>query len=138
MHDYKTYIILRTFQEKSGPDKNSKFAHDFKTLGDVLIQETVRHDLGKQFPDLAANIRVNVLSTTVISQLFLLVLHSYAICAILDASTFVNIKIFYITCRERKAANSPTPWARPFRSGSVAPRGRPATSWLRSWTVTST
>lgn len=46
-------------QEKSGPDKNSKFSHDFKTLADVLIQETVRHDLGKRYPILAKNILVS-------------------------------------------------------------------------------
>ena len=30
---------------------------DFKTLADVLIQETVRHDLGQQYPQLADNIK---------------------------------------------------------------------------------
>ena len=30
---------------------------DFKTLADVLIQETVRYDLAQQFPALANNIR---------------------------------------------------------------------------------
>lgn len=29
-------------------DEKPKFYHDFKTLADVLIQETVRHDIGKQ------------------------------------------------------------------------------------------
>ena len=56
-HYYRVsnYFLL---QEKSGNEKNSKFSHDFKTLSDVLIQETVRHDLGKQYPNLAENIRV--------------------------------------------------------------------------------
>ncbi|MGH0150099.1 UNVERIFIED_CONTAM: hypothetical protein FKN15_016387 [Acipenser sinensis] len=39
-------------QEKTGADKNKKFIQDFKTLADVIIQEVVRHDVGKQFPDL--------------------------------------------------------------------------------------
>ena len=30
---------------------------DFKTLADVLIQETVRYDLAQQFPALANNIK---------------------------------------------------------------------------------
>ena len=30
----------------TGDDKNKRFVEDFKTLADVLIQETVRHDLG--------------------------------------------------------------------------------------------
>lgn len=34
---------------------NDRFKHDFKTLADVLIQETVRHDLCQRFPALAAN-----------------------------------------------------------------------------------
>ena len=37
-------------QEKTGEDKNEKFVQDFKTLADVLIQETVRHDLSEMFP----------------------------------------------------------------------------------------
>ena len=54
--------IFFSSQEKSGSDKNSKFAHDFKTLSDVLIQETVRHDLGQKFPNLAENIRVIIIN----------------------------------------------------------------------------
>ena len=30
-------------QEKTGEAKNQRFAQDFKTLADVLIQEVVRH-----------------------------------------------------------------------------------------------
>jgi inositol polyphosphate 1-phosphatase len=33
-------------QEKSPETKNPRFVQDFKTLADVLVQETVRHDLG--------------------------------------------------------------------------------------------
>ena len=35
-------------EEKTGASKNQRFLQDFKTLADVLIQETVRHDLGEQ------------------------------------------------------------------------------------------
>ncbi len=45
-------------QEKEGEEKNARFAHDFKTLADVLIQETVRHDLGGKYPALRDNILV--------------------------------------------------------------------------------
>ena len=43
-------------EEKTGEDKNAKFDQDFKTLADVLIQETVRHDVSKSFPALRDNI----------------------------------------------------------------------------------
>jgi inositol polyphosphate 1-phosphatase len=43
-------------EEKTGEDKNAKFDQDFKTLADVLIQETVRHDVGAAFPQLASSI----------------------------------------------------------------------------------
>nr|XP_006643571.2 PREDICTED: inositol polyphosphate 1-phosphatase-like [Lepisosteus oculatus] len=39
-------------QEKTGADKNKKFVQDFKTLADVVIQEMIKHDVGKQFPEL--------------------------------------------------------------------------------------
>ncbi|KAG9353453.1 hypothetical protein JZ751_018049 [Albula glossodonta] len=39
-------------QEKTGDDKNKKFVQDFKTLADVVIQEMVKHDIGKQFPEM--------------------------------------------------------------------------------------
>ena len=35
-------------EEKTGDSKNKRFVQDFKTLADVLVQETIRHDLGKQ------------------------------------------------------------------------------------------
>ena len=43
-------------EEKIGADKNDKFVQDFKTLADVLIQETVRHDLSQTFPVLGKHI----------------------------------------------------------------------------------
>uniref|UniRef100_A0A8C5WQQ9 Uncharacterized protein n=1 Tax=Laticauda laticaudata TaxID=8630 RepID=A0A8C5WQQ9_LATLA len=35
-------------EEKRGADKNKKFLQDFKTLADVLIQEVIKHDVGKE------------------------------------------------------------------------------------------
>ena len=35
-------------EEKTGDAKNINFKHDFKTLADVLIQETVRHTIAKK------------------------------------------------------------------------------------------
>ncbi|XP_074836316.1 inositol polyphosphate 1-phosphatase isoform X2 [Carettochelys insculpta] len=42
--------------EKTGPDRNKKFVQDFKTLADVLIQEVIKHDVGKEFPELCGHI----------------------------------------------------------------------------------
>eukprot|EP01137_Pigoraptor_chileana_P021485 Opistho-2@85282 len=39
-------------QEKKGSDANKRFVQDFKTLADVLIQETVRFDLSQRYPAL--------------------------------------------------------------------------------------
>ncbi|XP_044277856.1 inositol polyphosphate 1-phosphatase [Varanus komodoensis] len=44
-------------EEKRGADKNKKFLQDFKTLADVLIQEVIKHDVGKEFPELQEHIR---------------------------------------------------------------------------------
>uniref|UniRef100_A0A8D0C851 Inositol polyphosphate 1-phosphatase n=1 Tax=Salvator merianae TaxID=96440 RepID=A0A8D0C851_SALMN len=44
-------------EEKRGLDKNKKFLQDFKTLADVLIQEVIKHDVGKKFPELQDHIR---------------------------------------------------------------------------------
>ena len=43
-------------EEKTGSEKNAKFDQDFKTLADVLIQETVKNEVGKVFPQLQDNI----------------------------------------------------------------------------------
>ncbi|XP_063977711.1 inositol polyphosphate 1-phosphatase [Diachasmimorpha longicaudata] len=54
-------------QEKSEEEKNPRFFHDFKTLADVLIQETIRHDIGLEFPELAKRVKgeeTNVFSNT--------------------------------------------------------------------------
>ncbi|XP_076290853.1 inositol polyphosphate 1-phosphatase [Lasioglossum baleicum] len=44
-------------QEKSEEEKNPRFFQDFKTLADVLIQETIKHDIEKEFPELSKEVR---------------------------------------------------------------------------------
>lgn len=44
-------------EEKTGSEKNDRFVNDFKTLADVVIQETIKHDLGKLFPKIRDNIK---------------------------------------------------------------------------------
>ncbi|XP_053327832.1 inositol polyphosphate 1-phosphatase [Spea bombifrons] len=39
-------------EEKKEGEKNKKFLTDFKTLADVLVQEVIKHDIGKKFPGL--------------------------------------------------------------------------------------
>lgn len=34
-------------EEKGSGEANPRFVQDFKTLADVLIQQTVKHDVGK-------------------------------------------------------------------------------------------
>jgi hypothetical protein len=48
------------FQEKIGEDKNKNSSHDFKTLADVLIQESIRYDMGKEFPELKDSIQAKL------------------------------------------------------------------------------
>ncbi|XP_041120096.1 inositol polyphosphate 1-phosphatase-like isoform X4 [Polyodon spathula] len=43
-------------EEKKEGEKNKKFVTDFKTLADVLVQEVIKHDVGKQFPGIENNI----------------------------------------------------------------------------------
>ncbi|XP_021922841.1 inositol polyphosphate 1-phosphatase isoform X3 [Zootermopsis nevadensis] len=50
------HLFRLLVQEKKGPEKNPRFVQDFKTLADVLIQETVKHDVGLQFPAIADHI----------------------------------------------------------------------------------
>lgn len=42
------HLFRLLVQEKSTDEKNHRFVQDFKTLADVLIQETIRHDIGKE------------------------------------------------------------------------------------------
>lgn len=42
-------------EEKKDDKKNKRFP-DFKTLADVLVQESIRHDLNKKYPDIGSHI----------------------------------------------------------------------------------
>jgi len=53
-HEEALFQLL--VEEKTGAEKNAKFEQDFKTLADVLIQEMVRHEVGKTFPELKSSI----------------------------------------------------------------------------------
>ncbi|KAM6231192.1 LOW QUALITY PROTEIN: inositol polyphosphate 1-phosphatase [Spheniscus humboldti] len=48
--------LFQLLGEKTGADRNRRFLQDFKTLADVLIQEVIKHDLGKEFPELQGHI----------------------------------------------------------------------------------
>ena len=52
--------LISFLKEKTGDEKNAAYSQDFKTLADVLIQETVRHDLGKHYPELIEHIHVSL------------------------------------------------------------------------------
>ncbi|GBP16201.1 Inositol polyphosphate 1-phosphatase [Eumeta japonica] len=41
-------LLKLLVQEKTNDEANSRFEHDFKTLADVLIQETIKHDVGAE------------------------------------------------------------------------------------------
>lgn len=41
------HLFPLLIEEKSAEESNPRFVHDFKTLADVLIQETIRHDIWK-------------------------------------------------------------------------------------------
>ncbi|CAI6348780.1 unnamed protein product [Macrosiphum euphorbiae] len=50
-------LLSMLVQEKCGDDANSsRFAHDFKTLADVLVQRVVSKRIGRQFPELEGNV----------------------------------------------------------------------------------
>lgn len=53
----KQELFSLLIQEKGTKDANPRFVKDFKTLADVLIQETVKHELGNKFPELKNFIR---------------------------------------------------------------------------------
>ncbi|XP_055851090.1 inositol polyphosphate 1-phosphatase [Episyrphus balteatus] len=50
-------LLALLIQEKSSDEANPRFVHDFKTLADVLIQETVRHYIGNEFPEMKDHIK---------------------------------------------------------------------------------
>ncbi|KAL7727325.1 hypothetical protein ACLKA6_008609 [Drosophila palustris] len=45
-------LLALLVQEKTGAEANQRFEHDFKTLADVLIQETIKHEIGELFPEM--------------------------------------------------------------------------------------
>jgi inositol polyphosphate 1-phosphatase len=51
------HLFSLLIEEKTGDEKNDRFFHDFKTLADVLIQETIRYDVGKLFPSIKDSIK---------------------------------------------------------------------------------
>jgi len=53
----ETDLFKLLVQEKETDGAEGSFAQDFKTLGDVLIQEMVRNDLALTYPDLADHIQ---------------------------------------------------------------------------------
>lgn len=42
------HLFKLLIEEKSEDEANPRFVQDFKTLADVLIQETLKHDIGNQ------------------------------------------------------------------------------------------
>lgn len=64
-------------EEKKADESNPRFVKDFKTLADVLIQETIKHDIGKLFPAIKEKIKgeessqfTNILGETITVQIF--------------------------------------------------------------------
>ncbi|KAK9504452.1 hypothetical protein O3M35_010778 [Rhynocoris fuscipes] len=50
------HLLSLLVQEKKESEKNPRYVQDFKTLADVLVQEVVKHELGKKFPALIGHI----------------------------------------------------------------------------------
>ncbi|KAL2720335.1 inositol polyphosphate 1-phosphatase [Vespula squamosa] len=77
-------------QEKSDAEKNPSFVRDFKTLADVLIQETIKHDIALEFPELAKivqgeenNTFTNTLGETIIVE----------VCSTCSETTFLLARV---------------------------------------------
>lgn len=49
-------LFSQLIQKKQDVERNNVFVADFKTLADVLVQEVIKHDIGKQFSDLKDHI----------------------------------------------------------------------------------
>ncbi|CAL1536353.1 unnamed protein product [Lymnaea stagnalis] len=49
-------LVELLIEEKIGLEKNNRFFQDFKTLADVLIQETVRHYISEKVPNIGASV----------------------------------------------------------------------------------
>lgn len=63
-------------EEKKADEKNPRFFQDFKTLADVLIQEAIKQDVGKEFPELKEFIKgeetnkfTNTLGTSIVLEI---------------------------------------------------------------------
>lgn len=41
-------LFSQLIQKKQDVERNNAFVADFKTLADVLVQEVIKHDIGKQ------------------------------------------------------------------------------------------
>jgi len=50
-------LFKMLIEEKDEDTKNQRFDHDFKTLADIIIQESIKYDIGKVFPDLRNSIK---------------------------------------------------------------------------------
>ncbi|XP_055385017.1 inositol polyphosphate 1-phosphatase [Condylostylus longicornis] len=50
-------LLELLIEEKNEVEANPRFIKDFKTLADVLIQEMIKYDIGKLFPELKSNIK---------------------------------------------------------------------------------
>lgn len=64
-------------EEKKSDESNPRFVKDFKTLADVLIQETIKNDIGKLFPAIKEKIKgeessqfTNILGESITVQIF--------------------------------------------------------------------
>lgn len=44
------YLIYFFAVEKNDDEKNTRFFRDFKTLADVVVQESIKYHIGKDFP----------------------------------------------------------------------------------------
>ncbi|KAF8770541.1 Inositol polyphosphate 1-phosphatase like protein [Argiope bruennichi] len=53
-------------EEKTEIEKNKRFVQDFKTLADVLVQETIKRDVGVQGPEIFDNIRLMALNSIIV------------------------------------------------------------------------
>ncbi|KAL5006428.1 hypothetical protein ScPMuIL_015234 [Solemya velum] len=49
-------LLQLLVEEKTGDQKNERFVQDFKTLADVLVQEMVRYELSRKYPEIAARV----------------------------------------------------------------------------------
>lgn len=70
-------LFALLIEEKKSDESNPRFVKDFKTLADVLIQETIKNDIGKLFPAIKEKIKgeessqfTNLLGETITVEIF--------------------------------------------------------------------